>query len=159
VRVAPKHMAGAHRSARERGKSDSIDAFSVARAALREGLETLPGAHLDGAALDIRLLSDHRDDDLVKARTQDQQRLRWHLHDLWPEFEIPSGALDNGKWLGKVSRRPSPAPSRPPECGLRAIWCARSPRALPASASSSQSSPDSSPAMRRSCSPSPAAVP
>ncbi|MGH2714229.1 MAG: IS110 family transposase, partial [Thermoleophilaceae bacterium] len=31
-------------------------------------------------------------------------RLRWHLHDLWPEFEIPSGALD-GKWLGKVSRR------------------------------------------------------
>src|ERR687897_1165661 len=38
VRVAPKHMAGARRSARERGKSDSIDAFSVARAALREGL-------------------------------------------------------------------------------------------------------------------------
>src|SRR5919197_5767843 len=42
VRVAPKHMAGARRSPRERGKSDSIDAFSVARAALREGLETLP---------------------------------------------------------------------------------------------------------------------
>jgi hypothetical protein len=35
VRVAPKHMAGARRSARERGKSDSIDALSVARAALR----------------------------------------------------------------------------------------------------------------------------
>jgi transposase len=104
VRVAPTHMAGARRSARERGKSDSIDAFSVARAALREGLETLPGAHLDGRALDIRLLSDHRDD-LVNARTSDQQRLRWHLHDLWPEFEIPSGALDTGKWLGKVSRR------------------------------------------------------
>ena len=30
VRVAPKHMAGARRSSRERGKSDSIDAFSVA---------------------------------------------------------------------------------------------------------------------------------
>src|SRR5215203_1403707 len=104
VRVAPKHMAGARRSARERGKSDSIDAFSVARAALREGLETLPGAHLDGRALDIRLLSDHRDD-LVATRTEDQQRLRWHLHDLWPEFEIPSGALDTGKWLGKTSRR------------------------------------------------------
>jgi transposase len=104
VRVAPKHMAGARRSARERGKSDSIDAFSVARAALREGLETLPGAHLDGRALDIRLLSDHRDD-LVASRTEDQQRLRWHLHDLWPEFEIPRGALDTGKWLGKVSRR------------------------------------------------------
>jgi transposase len=104
VRVAPKHMAGARRAARERGKSDSIDAFSIARAALREGLETLPQAHLDGAALDIRLLSDHRDD-LVGARTQDQQRLRWHLHDMWPEFEIPNGALDSGKWLGKASRR------------------------------------------------------
>jgi hypothetical protein len=53
VRVAPKHMAGARRPSRERGKSDSIDAFSVARAALREGIENLLGAHLDGAALDI----------------------------------------------------------------------------------------------------------
>jgi transposase len=104
VRVAPKHMAGARRSARERGKSDSIDALSVARAALREGIENLPGAHLDGRALDIRLLSDHRDD-LVNARTQEQQRLRWHLHDMWPELEIPNGALDTGKWLGKVARR------------------------------------------------------
>src|SRR5437588_5618132 len=59
VRVAPKHMAGARRSSRERGKSDSIDAFSVARAALREGIEALPGAHLDGAALDIRLVVNH----------------------------------------------------------------------------------------------------
>src|SRR5215216_6756427 len=82
VRVAPKHMAGARRSSRERGKSDSIDAFSVARAALKEGIENLPGAHLDGAALDIRLLVDHRED-LIAARTADQQRLRWHLHDLW----------------------------------------------------------------------------
>ena len=104
VRVAPKHMAGARRSSRERGKSDSIDAFSVARAALKEGLDNLPGAHLDGAALDIRLLVDHRED-LIAARTGDQQRLRWHLHDLWPELEIPAGALDTAKWLGKVSRR------------------------------------------------------
>jgi transposase len=104
VRVAPKHMAGARRSSRERGKSDSIDAFSVARAALKEGIENLPGAHLDGAALDIRLLVDHRED-LIAARTADQQRLRWHMHDLWPELEIPAGALDTGKWLGKISRR------------------------------------------------------
>ncbi|HTP20293.1 MAG TPA: transposase [Solirubrobacteraceae bacterium] len=100
VRVAPKHMAGARRSSRERGKSDSIDAFSVARAALKEGLEELPTAHLDGAALDIRLLVDHRED-LVAARGSDQQRLRWHLHDLWPDLEIPPGALDTAKWLGK----------------------------------------------------------
>ena len=97
-------MAGARRSSRERGKSDSIDAFSVARAALKEGIENLPGAHLDGAALDIRLLVDHRED-LIAARTADQQRLRWHLHDMWPELEIPAGALDTHKWLGKISRR------------------------------------------------------
>ena len=42
VRVAPKHMAGARRSSRERGKSDSIDAFSVARAALKEGIDEAP---------------------------------------------------------------------------------------------------------------------
>jgi transposase len=104
VRVAPKHMAGARRSSRERGKSDLIDAFSVARAALREGIESLPGAHLDGAALDMRLLVDHRED-LIAARTSDQQRLRWHLHDLWAELDIPAGALDTNKWLGKISRR------------------------------------------------------
>jgi transposase len=104
VRVAPKHMAGARRSARERGKSDRIDADSVARAALRLGIEKLPTAHLDGAALEIRLLGDHRED-LVATRTREQQRLRWHLHDLWPEFEIPAGALDRDSWLGKVSRR------------------------------------------------------
>jgi transposase len=104
VRVAPKHMAGARRSSRERGKSDSIDAFSVARAALKEGLEDLPTAHLDGAALDIRLLVDHRED-LVAARGQDQQRLRWHLHDPWPDLEIPAGALDTANRLGNASRR------------------------------------------------------
>jgi transposase len=97
-------IARGERIVRVAPKSDSIDAFSVARAALREGIENLPGAHLDGAALDIRLLVDHRED-LVAARGQDQQRLRWHLHDLWPELEIPNGALDTSKWLGKVSRR------------------------------------------------------
>jgi transposase len=104
VRVAPKYMAGARRSSRERGKSDSIDALSIARAALKEGIESLPAAHLDGDALDIRLLVDHRED-LIAARGQDQQRLRWHLHDMWPELEIPPGVLDSDKWLGKISRR------------------------------------------------------
>jgi transposase len=109
VRVAPKHMAGARESARERGKSDSIDAFAIARAALEEGIETLPSAHLDERALEIRLLLDHHDD-LVCDRGDDQRRLRWHLHDLWPEFEIPLGALDRDKWLAKVGGRLARAP-------------------------------------------------
>jgi transposase len=105
VRVAPKLMAGARSSARERGKSDPIDALAVARAALREGIETLPSAHLDECALEIRLLLDHHDD-LVTVRSGDQQRLRWHLHDLFgPELELPVGALDRTKWLDTLARR------------------------------------------------------
>jgi transposase len=104
VRVAPKHMAGARSAQRERGKSDPIDALAVARAALREGVEALPGAHLDERALEIKLLLDHRED-LVAERTRIQNRLRWHLHELWPEFEIAVAALDRLKWLDRVGRR------------------------------------------------------
>lgn len=87
VRVPPKLMAGARRSAREPGKSDPIDALAVARAALRE--PGLPVARLDGPERELRLLVDHRDD-LVATRTQIEDRLRWHLHELEPELE-PSG--------------------------------------------------------------------
>src|SRR5215467_7730511 len=74
VRVPPKLMGQSRRGERTRGKSDPIDARAVARAALREGPETLPAAHLDEAALELRLLLNHRED-LVKARSEDQQRL------------------------------------------------------------------------------------
>ncbi len=104
VRVAPKIMGESRRGERTRGKSDPIDALAVARAALREGPETLPAAHLDEAALELKLLLDHRED-LVKARSEDQQRLRWHLHDLWPEMELPAGCLDRIVWLERVARK------------------------------------------------------
>ena len=48
VRVATRLMAGERRGGRERGKSDLIDALAVARAALREGLERLPGRRAGG---------------------------------------------------------------------------------------------------------------
>jgi transposase len=102
VRVPPKLMAGARRSARERGKSDVIDALAVARAALRE--PGLPAAVLEGASREIRLLLDHRED-LVAERTRAQNRLRWHLHELEPELAIPSGALDRAVWLKRIARR------------------------------------------------------
>jgi len=104
VRVPPKLMGESRRGERTSGKSDPIDALAVARAALREGPETLPGAHLDEAALELKLLLDHRED-LVKARSGDQQRLRWHLHDLWPDFELPAGCLDRIVWLDRVARK------------------------------------------------------
>jgi transposase len=104
VRVPPKLMGESRKSERTRGKSDPIDALAIARAALKEGPETLPCAHLNEGALEIKLLLDHRED-IVKARSEDQQRLRWHLHDLWPEFQIPVGALDRFLWLERISRK------------------------------------------------------
>jgi transposase len=102
VRVPPKLIAGTRRSGRSRGKSDAIDALAVARAALRE--PSLSAARLEGRSREIRLLCDHRGD-LVSERTRIQQRLRWHLHELCPELEIPAGALDRRVWLQRAGRR------------------------------------------------------
>ena len=104
VRVAPKLMAGARRSARERGKSDAIDAVAIARAALREGLDKLPIAQLAGPELDVRLLVDHRER-LVAQRTALINDLRWHLHDRWPGLEIPARVLITARWHDRVAGR------------------------------------------------------
>ncbi len=104
VRVATKLMADARRAGRERGKSDSIDSIAVARAALREGLDELPVAQLDGPELDIRLLVDHRER-LVRQRVGLNNTLQWHLHDLWPELVLPGGALFSAKWSARIGRR------------------------------------------------------
>jgi transposase len=92
VGVPPRLMAGARRGARTRGKSDPIDALAVARAALRE--PGRPVAHLDGVERQVRLLVDHRQD-LVAERTRAQNRLRWHLQELEPGWEVPAGG-----WTG-----------------------------------------------------------
>jgi transposase len=101
----PTHVAAnARRSARQRGKSDAIDALNVARAALQEGLGTFPVAHLDGPELDLRLLVDHRER-LIRHRVELNSTLLWHLHDLWPELQLPGGALFSRKWSTRISRR------------------------------------------------------
>jgi transposase len=104
VRVPTRLMANSRRSSRERGKSDRIDAIAVARAALAEGVETLPTAELAGPELDIRLLVDHRER-LVRTRCALNNTLQWHLHDLWPELELPGGSLFYGKWGPRIARR------------------------------------------------------
>lgn len=93
VRVHPKLMAETRRTAREPGKSDPLDALSVARAALRE--PDLPIARLDGIERELRLLVDHRED-LVVDRTGHQERLRWFLVELGIE-EPAARALD--RWI------------------------------------------------------------
>ena len=104
LRVPTRLMADVRRGARERGKSDSIDALAVARAALREGLEDLPAAQLAGPELDLRLLVDHRER-LVGQRVALNGTLQWHLHDLWPELELPGSSLFYGKWSPRIARR------------------------------------------------------
>ena len=101
LRVPPKLMAGARQSAREPGKSDPIDALSVARAALRE--PNLPLAHLDGHERDLRLLVDHRED-LITDRTGHQARLRWFLVELGIE-EPPARTLARPAVLEEVTQQ------------------------------------------------------
>ena len=144
VRVAPKLTAGARDSARERGKSmRSTRSRSPGRRSA-QGLETLPVAQLAGIELDIRLLVDHRER-LVGTRTRLINDLRWHLHDLWPELEIPTGGLIAVHWPA-ASRRP-PRPHRADRAGQdRARRAAPHPRAHPhhqraRSANSRRSSP------------------
>jgi transposase len=101
----PTHLtAKTRKNSRQRGKSDHIDALGVARAALQEGLESFPAAQLDGPELDLRLLVDHRER-LVGHRVELNSTLLWHLHDLWPELQLPGGALFSKKWSTRIGRR------------------------------------------------------
>src|SRR3954471_2091014 len=106
IRVAPGLMGQSRRGERRPGKSDQIDALAVARAVVREGVERFPAAYLDEAAMEIRLLCDHRED-LIAERTRAADRLRWHLVALCPELEaqIPGRCLDHHVWLERVARK------------------------------------------------------
>jgi transposase len=102
VRVPTQMMAGVRRSARVRGKSDAIDALAVARAAWRE--PGLPVAQLDGPSRQVRLLGDHRDD-LVAERTRLQSRIRWHLHEIAPDLDVPARGLKLQHVVERVAAR------------------------------------------------------
>jgi len=109
VRVPPHLMAGARQGGRERGKSDPIDALAVARVALRE--PDLPVARLDGESRELRLLVDHRED-LVRERARIMNRLRWHLHELFPGLEIPPRALRRSNVIADLEVRLVGLPGR-----------------------------------------------
>lgn len=103
VRVPPKLTAPQRRTGRTRGKSDPIDALAVARAALREPRLDYPRPQ-EPLLRELKLLVDHRDG-LVAERTRAQQRLRWHLHEFDPGFQVPVGGLDRAVWLDRLGRR------------------------------------------------------
>jgi transposase len=106
VRVPPHRMGASRKGEREPGKSDEIDALAVARAVVKDGVEQFPVAFLDERAMEIRLISDHRND-LVADRTRTINRLRWHLLELCPEIErsLKRGALNNSRALDRLDRR------------------------------------------------------
>jgi transposase len=102
VRVPPKLTVPERRASRTRGKSDPIDALAIARAALREPELSRPRPD-ERVYREIKLLVDHRED-LVAQRTRSQQRLRWHLHQLDPTYQVPLRRLDRATQLERVAR-------------------------------------------------------
>ena len=102
VRVPPKLTVPERRAGRTRGKSDTIDALAIARAAIREPNLSRPRAD-ERVYWEIKLLVDHRED-LVDQRRRTQQRLRWHLHQLDPTYEVPLRMLSRSSHLERVSR-------------------------------------------------------
>jgi transposase len=106
VRVAPHRMGQSRRGERRPGKSDEIDSLAIARAVVKDGVAKFPVAHLDERAMEIRLISDHRKD-LVGERTRMINRLRWHLLDLWPEFEqtLKRRSFESQRLTERLDRR------------------------------------------------------
>ena len=102
VRVPPKLTVPERRAGRTRGKSDPIDALAIARAALREPDLSRPRPD-ERVYRELKLLVDHRDD-LIDQRRRTQQRLRWHLHQLDPTYEVPPRRLDRATQLERVAR-------------------------------------------------------
>ena len=102
VRVPPKLTVPERRAGRTRGKSDPIDALAIARAALREPDLSRPQPG-ERVYREIKLLVDHRDD-LVDQRRRTQQRLRWHLFQLDPTYEVPLRMLGRSSHLERVGR-------------------------------------------------------
>jgi transposase len=106
VRVPPKLMAPERRHGRTRGKSDPIDALAVTRAAVRETTFSRPRPD-EEQYRELKLLVDHRDA-IVDERRRVHQRLRWHLHQLDPTYEVPLRMLARsprfegvGRWLSR----------------------------------------------------------
>jgi transposase len=102
VRVPPKLTVPERRAGRTRGKSDPIDALAIARAAIREPCLSPPRPD-ERVYREVKLLVDHRDD-LVDQRRRIQQRLRWHLFQLDPTYEVPLRMLGRSSHLERVAR-------------------------------------------------------
>jgi transposase len=84
------------------GKSDPSDALAIARVVARE--EHLPVAARSKALEDLKLLADHRDQ-LVRARTQAQNRIHKHLIVMSPGYEAKVVNVSAKKHLDGLQAR------------------------------------------------------
>jgi hypothetical protein len=85
-------MANARHDVRERASQIRSMRWRSPARRCHEGVDTLPTARLAGVELEIRLLGLHRER-LVDTRTRLINELRWQLHDLWPDWELPKRVL------------------------------------------------------------------
>ena len=145
----PTHLtANARRSARQRGKSDPIDALNVARAALREGLESFPAAHLDGPELDLRLLVDNA---LFVTASSSTARCSGTSATSGPSSSCQVARCSRRSGA-RGSRGAWPGPSRRCASGSRATSCAGCASSPRRSRGLSARSPSSSGSSHHSCS-------
>ena len=105
VRVPTRLMANSRRSSRERGKSDRIDAFAVARAALggghrdvADGRAGRPGARHSAAGRPSRAAR-------PGARRRSTTRCSGTCTTSGPSSSCPAAALFYGKWSPRIARR------------------------------------------------------
>lgn len=107
VRVPPKLMSGRRRASRSFGKSDAIDALAVARAAIAH--PQLPQVPAADASAELKLWVDYRDQ-LVAERTRHQNRLRWQLHDIDPDLNVPRRTLERRSTLDRIAEHLATCP-------------------------------------------------
>ncbi len=106
-------MAGAA----ERSPARQVRRHRRARGRPRRLARTGPSRRSAGwPARQVRLLVDHRD--ASSPATRLQSRIRWHLHEIAPELEIPTRGLkssstsSNGAWLALDGRCAFASPAR-----------------------------------------------
>jgi transposase len=114
LRVTPSLTGPSRKGSRVPGKSDPIDATSIALAAIRVGIDQLPVAFLDERAMEIRVLTDYRDQQ-INERTRMINRLRWHLVRIAPDIEAKLGpaSLKHPQNLARLSRQLAKLPRTP----------------------------------------------
>jgi transposase len=114
ARVPAAMTSQTRKVSRQAGKSDPIEARAVALAVVRDGIESFPVAFTDAQVMEIRILSDYRDQ-IICERTRTINRLRWHLVTIAPDLEAQLGqaALKGPRVCARLTRQLARLPQSP----------------------------------------------